>query len=157
MVVVSLVHKHSIADGIKLPQDDGIDIISVNSLSFKRYCDLAVVIGKPVTVVTDNDGSVEKNITERYKDYIENDLFTFLYEPNNSLQTIEPSIVAVNMKDGEPTDVFRDIISSKGSMKKKSLDEVLKYMSRHKTEWAMRVFESDKKINYPEYLEKAIQ
>jgi putative ATP-dependent endonuclease of OLD family len=149
--------KNTTADEAKLPQDDGIDIIAVNSLSFKRYCDIAAVIGKPVTVITDNDGSVDKNIKEKYKEYIENRLFTFLYETADKLCTIEPSVLAVNMKDKEPTDVFMEAISSKGSMKNKSRDEVLKFMSGHKTEWAMRVFESEQKINYPEYIEKAVQ
>lgn len=42
----------------KLPSEDGIDIIAVDSLAFKRYLDIAVLIEKPVVIVTDNDGKV---------------------------------------------------------------------------------------------------
>ena len=43
----------------KLPIEDGIDVVSVGSLAFQRYCELASLIGKHLTVVTDNDGNVE--------------------------------------------------------------------------------------------------
>src|SRR5699024_1478818 len=40
----------------KLPIEDGTDIISVDSLAFKRYCDLAILVDKEINIVTDNDG-----------------------------------------------------------------------------------------------------
>jgi putative ATP-dependent endonuclease of OLD family len=151
------IDEHSTEKEIKLPQDDGIDIITVNSLAFKRYCDIAAVIKKPITIVTDNDGSLE-NIRKKYKGYIENkELFTFLYETDEALPTIEPSVLEVNTTDGAPTVAFKAAISKNGSMKNKSREEILSFMSANKTEWAMRVFESDQKIKYPKYIKEAVQ
>jgi predicted ATP-dependent endonuclease of OLD family len=150
--------KHSTEDGKRLPLDDGIDIITVNSLAFKRYCDIAVILNKPITIVTDNDGSIDTKIKAKYADYIENKLFTFLYEPDEKLYTIEPSILSVNTKEGgEPTDEFKAAISKNGSMLQKAYDEILAFMNGNKTEWAMRVLESDQKISYPKHIEDAIQ
>jgi len=42
----------------KLPIEDGTDVIVVDSLAFKRYCDLAILINKNVVILTDNDGDV---------------------------------------------------------------------------------------------------
>lgn len=151
------IDEHSNEGEGRLPQDDGIDIITVNSLAFKRYCDIAAVIKKAITIVIDNDGSLE-NIRKKYKGYIENKkLFTFLYETDETLSTIEPSVLAVNTIDGVPTDEFKVAISKNDSMKNKSIEEIQSFMSANKTEWAMRVFESDQKIKYPKYIKKAVQ
>jgi hypothetical protein len=64
----------------------------------------------------------------------------------------------VNIQEGgEPTEEFKTAISKNGSMLKKTHDEILAFMSGNKTEWAMRVFESNQKINYPKYIEDAVQ
>lgn len=44
----------------KQPIEDGIDVVAVDSLAFQRYCEIASLISKPLTVVTDNDGRDEK-------------------------------------------------------------------------------------------------
>ena len=49
------------------------------------------------------------------------------------------------------------VISKNGSMKGKSKDEILAFMSANKTEWAFRVFDSSKKIKYPEYIKNVIK
>ena len=142
----------------KLPNEDGIDIIVVDSLAFKRYLDIAILIKKPVVVVTDNDGNIEENISEKYSDY-QQDFFTFYYETDESLRTIEPSVLAANLDENEvPTEQFRQAISANDSMMKKSREEILKFMSapKNKSEWAYRVFEAQEKINYPRYIENVI-
>ena len=142
----------------KLPHDDGIDIIAVDALAFKRYLDIAVLIRKPVVIVTDNDGSIKENITEKYTHY-QQDFFTFYYEADESLHTIEPSVLAVNLdKCGNPTEQFRRAISARSSMMNRSKEEILKFMSasKNKSEWAYRVFEASDNIIYPRYIENVI-
>lgn len=39
-----------------MPLDKGVEVISVNSLAFKRFLDIARLLKIDVTVVTDNDG-----------------------------------------------------------------------------------------------------
>ena len=43
----------------KLPIENGVDVIVVDSLAFKRYLDVAKLIEKKVIVITDNDGDEE--------------------------------------------------------------------------------------------------
>lgn len=44
----------------KLPIQDGIDIISVSGLSFKRYLTLVKGMNKQIAIITDNDGKSQK-------------------------------------------------------------------------------------------------
>lgn len=141
----------------KLPIEDGIDLIVVDSLAFKRYCDIAVLLKKKMVIVTDNDGNIQKNINEKYSEYLDKTNLVFIYEENEMLNTIEPSVLEVNCKNGNPTETFKKVISKNGSMKNKSKQEVLNFMTKNKAEWALRVLESEDKINYPEYIKDAIK
>lgn len=143
----------------KLPSEDGIDIIAVDSLAFKRYLDIAVLIEKPVVIVTDNDGSIVEKINGKYADY-QKSIFTYYYEQDEKLHTIEPSVLAVNLdQDGQPTERFKKAISANGSMMKRDKQGVLNFMSApaNKSEWAYRVFEAEEKINYPEYIANVVK
>lgn len=141
----------------KLPISDGIDIIAVDSLAFKRYCDIVSMLNKKVVIVTDNDGNIDEHIKKKYKDYLTKDNFIFIYEEDEKLNTIEPSVLSVNCENGEPTEDFKKAISKNGSMKSKRKQEILDFMSKNKVEWALRVFDSTEKINYPEYIKNAIK
>ncbi len=142
----------------KLPHEDGIDIIVVDSLAFKHYCDIALLMGKQIAVVTDNDGDIEKNIRVKYEGYLGKDMLTFYYEENADLPTIEPSVLAVNCECGQPAEDFKRIISSETrySLKNRDYDGILDFMINNKTEWAFRVFEAEKCIQYPAYIQKVI-
>lgn len=135
-----------------LPIKDGIDIIVVDSLAFKRYCAIAVMIGKQISIVTDNDGSIA-NIKERYSDYIDNPLTKFFYEQNEEFNTLEPSVLNANCEDGGvPSESFKNIIYKKSKNNQLSFAKLSSFMQNNKTEWAMRVFDSEEKIKYPEYI-----
>ena len=143
----------------KLPAEDGIDVIVVDSLAFKRYLDIALLIRKQVVIVTDNDGSIKDNVHDKYTDY-QQDFFAYYYETNETFNTIEPSVLAVNLDEsGEPTKAFKKAISSRNSMMKRDKQGVLDFMSTsgNKSEWAYRVFEATEKINYPEYITNVIK
>ena len=53
---------------VQVLKEDGIDVVAVNSLAFQRYCELASLISKPLTVVTDNDGNAVA-VRKRYEKY----------------------------------------------------------------------------------------
>lgn len=141
----------------KLPLEDGIDVIVVDSLAFKRYCDIAVLLKKKIIIVTDNDGDIQKNINDKYSEYLDKTNLVFIYEKNEMLNTIEPSVLEANCKNGKPTEIFKKVISKNGSMKNKNKQEVLSFMTNNKAEWAFRVLESEEKINYPEYIKDAVK
>ena len=140
-----------------LPADDGIDIITVDSLAFKRFADIANLVSKDIAIVTDNDRNIEKNIKEKYKDYIGKSNLHFFYEANENLHTIEPSVLFVNCIDGQPTDSFKSIISKNGSLESRDYEGILKFMSDNKVEWAFRVFDATETISYPEYIQNVIE
>lgn len=56
------------AGGSSLAQD-GVHIISVGGTSFKRYLELAKLLGTRVAVVRDNDKDWQKNCVENYADF----------------------------------------------------------------------------------------
>ena len=134
----------------KQPIEDGIDVVSVDSLAFQRYCELASLIGKPLTVVTDNDGDVQA-VQNRYKKY--GKLVTLCVESNNDLNTLEPSVLAVNIDN---FDTFKSIIYSGNNIKKRDPEDIKSFMIGNKTTWSMRVFNSKQRITYPQYILKAI-
>lgn len=140
-----------------LPSEKGIDIIVIDSLAFKRYCDIAILMKKKIRVVTDNDGSIQTKILQKYSDYLDNEFIEFIYENDETLRTIEPSVVNANCVKGKVTDVFKKAISKQNSMMKKNNDEILGFMSANKAEWAMRVFEAEENIEYPRYIKDAIK
>ena len=141
----------------KLPINDGIDIIAVNALAFKRYCDIAILVNKNITIVTDNDGNINENIIQKYKGYMDKRNIKICYEKDQTLNTLEPSILAANTINGKISEDFIDGISKNGSMKAKSYEEVKKFMEHNKTEWSMRIFDYDKNIKYPQYILDAIE
>lgn len=139
-----------------LPADDGIDIIAVDSLAFKRFADIANLIDKDVAIVTDNDGCVADSITAKYEGYLEKPNLHFFYEEDEELNTIEPSVLAVNSEDGKPTEGFKAIISKNGSLESRDYAGILKFMKGNKAEWAFRVFEAEGTIAYPQYIQDVI-
>ena len=134
----------------KQPIENGIDVVAVDSLAFQRYCELASLIRKPLIVVTDNDGDVN-TVRERYKKY--GDLVTLCVESDNALNTLEPSVLSANLNDFE---TFRSIIYLGKDVKSRDAESIKSFMIGNKTDWSMRVFTSNKKIQYPQYILEAI-
>ncbi|MCI5845255.1 MAG: hypothetical protein MRZ94_05700 [Oscillospiraceae bacterium] len=141
----------------KLPIENGLDVIVVDSLAFKRYCDIALLLNKKVVVVTDNDGDIQKNIKNKYADYYDNPNLIFIYEKNEELHTIEPSVAEVNFDTPEHERVFKAVIFKRDSMVHKTKEDVISFMEHNKAEWALRVFDSNQTIIYPEYIRDAIK
>lgn len=134
----------------KQPIEAGIDVVSVDSLAFQRYCELASLIRKPLTVVTDNDGDVE-TVRARYQKY--GALVTLCVESDNTLNTLEPSVLAANSDNFE---LFRSIIYFGKDIKSRDEESIKSFMIGNKTDWSMRVFTSNQKIKYPQYILEAI-
>lgn len=134
----------------KLPVQDGIDVMSVGGIAFKRYCELAKLIAKHITIVTDNDGNISSllNRFDEYTDYID-----LCYEKKENLNTLEPSVLFANKDNFEE---FKKIVYKGNDINKRTYEDLKKFMIGNKTEWSIRVFESATKINYPEYIKEAI-
>lgn len=136
-----------------LPIEDGVDVISVRGLSFKRFLDIARRLDKRVTVVTDNDGNYETRVRKKYQDYEDCDCIKVFASDNEDLKTLEPQFVEAN-KD-KLTEI-RELIGISEADYPSQID-VSDYMEANKTEWALAVFNSDKTFYYPAYITKAIE
>ena len=145
-----IVQKAYIDNFGKQPIEAGIDVVAVDSLAFQRYCELASLIRKSLTVVTDNDGNVEI-VRARYEKY--RDLVKLCVESDNALNTLEPSVLSVNLDDFE---TFKSIIYCGKDIESRDPESIKNFMLGNKTNWSMRVFTSDQKIKYPRYILKAI-
>lgn len=136
----------------KLPIENNIDVISVRSLAFKRFLEIAKELKQPTAVVTDNDGKYEEKVTNKYKDYENVDCITIFADNNEKLNTLEPQFVDANKDD---LDTFCKAIGIDPA-KYDSAEKIVAYMESNKTKWALNLFESDEYIEYPEYIKKVI-
>lgn len=140
----------------KLPIEDGIDVISVRGLSFKRFLRIAAIIKKKVAVVTDNDDDYDANIKEKYKEFdgCENILVaastSIRGEGLRHLNTLEPQFMEVNDLDK----CLKLFNLKKANYKDK--DALIKYMEGNKTEWALKIFVSSEQFIVPKYIDEAI-
>ncbi|MCM1986286.1 ATP-dependent nuclease [Methanococcoides seepicolus] len=137
----------------KLPIEDEIDVISVRSLAFKRFLEIAKIINQPVAVITDNDGDYETKITNKYKKYESIGCISIFADERNALRTLEPQFVEANNTDLSALCTTIGI----NNIDYDTEEKITEYMSKNKTKWALCVFESNNKLNYPKYIMDAVK
>lgn len=141
-----VVQKAYFQDDGNLPIEDGIEVISVNSLAFKRFLDISKLLEIRTSVVTDNDGAIER-LTNKYVDYAGCDFIDVCFDDDEDYPTLEPQILRVN---------DREKLNGILSKEFESDDELLEYMSNNKTDVALAILLSEDVIEIPEYIKKAI-
>ena len=123
----------------------GIDVMSVDGLSAKRFLEIAVQLKKSVVVVNDNDGDDEA-IRARYAGYKQHSFIRICIGKGDA-RTLEPQLLAAN---------DRETLNSVLGKSYATDDELLAYMRREKTSCALAIFESAQSITMPEYIRDAI-
>ena len=131
----------------KTAQSDGIDVISVRSLAFKRFLEIAKALAVEVTVVTDNDGKPDR-VKAKYAKYADDTNIKICFSMDDSLKTLEPHMIAVNGRDGL-NKVFGKEFPSDNNLEDFMMDD--------KTGWALLLFDTEKPVKFPAYIEDAIQ
>lgn len=134
----------------KLPIEEEIDVISCK-LSFKRFLEIAQSLEKKVCVITDNDGDYNEKILKKYDEFEGNSYIKICASDNNNLNTLEPQLISVNN-----IQTLSNIVR-KNKIENDSFDELSKYMQSNKTEVALKLFETEEKIKFPEYIIKAVE
>ncbi|MED1065787.1 ATP-dependent nuclease [Bacillus paralicheniformis] len=138
----------------KEPYDGGVAIISCGGRTFKRYLEIARVLGKKVAVITDNDHDYNKNITQNYANFISDYLRVFA-DKDNSKHTFEVCLYEYNK-------LFIDSYLANAQM----TNGVKNYMLNNKAESAFRLLclfndenpeKNIDKFNIPSYIEEAIK
>ncbi len=133
----------------KYPIADGIDIMAIGGVAFERYCELAEIISKDITIVPDNDHDPQK-VKNKYDKFVHTKL---CIETDETLNTLEPSVLNANKNN---FDKFKEIIYKGNDIKRKSYQDIEDFMINNKTEWGLRVYLSNEKIEYPIYILDAI-
>ncbi len=139
---------YSILNNGKLPIEDGIDVISVRGVSFKRFLDIAKILQNQIIVITDNDGDYEHNILEKYKDYIDLSNITICYDNDNECKTLESQILKCN-----DVELIKHILNREDTSK----EELLDYMLKNKSDCALKIFNYLENITIPNYIQNAFQ
>ena len=131
----------------KLPIQDEIDVMSVRGLSFKRFLDIAVALQLDVVVVTDNDANSAR-VARNYADYTKHSNIRICYSSDDALHTLERHMAEVN-----PLATLNSVFGTKLTSKIDMAD----HMINHKTDCAMKIFDTDKEIVFPGYINDAIE
>ena len=145
----------------KLPIEVGIDVISVGT-SFLRFLEIAERIKKKVTVVTDNDGSVE-NLKKKYSNYLAPNTkpdIKICFDENVQTGDLEIDGKRFNYNTLEPKllrtvgiDMTNKILGTSFT----EVNELHKYMLSNKTECASRFFDTIERIHFPSYIIESIE
>ncbi len=136
-----------------LPIEKGIDVISVRSLAFKRFLDIARALKQETTVVTDNDGDYEHKVTENYKDYQGCENIKICADQNINLKTLEPQFVEANK---DKLDILRGVLNI-SKQKYPTQQSISDYMEENKTSSALKIFNTAADISFPRYILEAIE
>jgi len=131
----------------KMPLADGAEVITVNSLAFKRFLEIASLLRIDTRVVTDNDGDVAK-VQAKYQDFDEVENISIYYDADEDAPTLEPQLVKYNGRNKVNEILGKDFDTD---------DELLTFMQGNKTECALKFFEYDQEIAIPEYIENAVK
>lgn len=131
----------------KMPLEDGVDVISVNSLAFKRFLEIAVLLKTETDVVTDNDGSVA-GLLAKYANYLTSDVVKIRYDTDETAKTLEPQLVKKN-----------GLTTINAVLGKTFTDEAsaIEYMVKNKADVALRFFETTVDWSVPDYIADAIR
>jgi hypothetical protein len=131
----------------RLPIEDGIDVINVRGLSFKRFLDIAVLLERETVVVTDNDGAEPQEVVESYGSYTANAFIGVHVGKDKALKTLEPQMLAANGRAAINAILGKDFGTD---------DELVDHMAKNKTTSALAIFETVNDVKMPEYISDAV-
>lgn len=130
----------------RLPLEDGVEVVTVNSLAFKRFLEIARLLTLNVVVVTDNDEDPAA-VADKYADFDDAPTIRISYSDNADLPTLEIHLLASN---GRP--LLNEILGRTDP----DDEALLHWMLKNKTETAMRLFKSDTPLTIPQYIADAV-
>ena len=130
----------------RLPLEDGVEVVAVNSLAFKRFLEIAKLLALNVTVVTDNDSNPAA-VEAKYADFAQTPTIQINFSDDPELPTLERQLLAVNSRE-----------SLNEMLGRADADDptLLAWMDDNKTETAMRIFKSEQQLVLPQYIADAV-
>ncbi len=92
-----------------------------------------------------------KNINNKYANYLTKKHIFIKADTNNALNTLEPQFFDVNKHD---LPKLRKVLGYPSTYTKDQ--EIIDYMINQKTDWALKLFESDEVLEYPSYIKAVV-
>ncbi|WP_237673562.1 ATP-dependent nuclease [Vreelandella profundi] len=130
----------------RLPQADNVHVIAIGGTSFKRYMELANLLGIRVASIRDNDKNYQKNCIENYVGFVSENAKIFA-DPDNDRSTFE-----IGLHD-DNTETCKALFGPG----RKTLSP-LEYMLANKAEAAFELLKHKPgELTVPAYIAEAIQ
>lgn len=129
----------------RYPEADGIDVISMNGITFKRALELCARLDRDVVALQDNDGTPVADILNELTEYLSTSRKMFVGDPASG-KTLEPQLIKAN-----DVDHMRTVLGLR------TQDNPHTWMPNHKTEGALRILESRQSVVMPDYIKQAIE
>lgn len=129
------------------PIEQGVDVMSV-SLAFKRFLEIARLLNKNVSVITDNDGDIPA-LEKKYQEYLGNNFpnIKIYYHKYPQNYTLEPCLLDCN-----ELSILNQILNRNDDTK----ESLLAYMLKNKTQCALKLFDTTIEFNIPDYIKEAV-
>lgn len=126
-------------------ENSNIHIISVGGTSFKRYLELARLLGIKVAVIRDNDEDFQGNCIDNYADFVTQNIQIF-YDQNNDRPTFEICVYEDNPQ----------LCNELFSAGRRTLP-VKDFMLKNKTESALNLLSNGmQRLVVPDYIARAM-
>ncbi len=131
-----------------MPLEAGVDVITVGSLAFKRFLEIANVLGVRVDVVTDNDGDTA-SLKAKYAGYLfdADGSIRIQFDEDEAAGTLEPQLLKANGREAVNAILGEAFADDRA---------LLKIMGDNKTECALKFFEAKTPWKVPGYIARAI-
>lgn len=130
----------------KRPMECGIDVLSMRGLSLARGLELCAALNKPITALRDNDGVDPAELRGPVNAWLKKDERELFIGEVAHGETLEPQLIH---HSGET--LLRDILGIAAHA------DLLNWMTREKTETALRISAANKKIVPPAYMIEAVK
>jgi putative ATP-dependent endonuclease of the OLD family len=128
------------------PVDAGVDIISMDGLTFKRALEVCAGLDRQAIGLQDNDGKTITEVRASVEYLLANGKRELLVSDPASGKTLEPQLIAVN----EP-EILRKVLRLTPTA------DLSTWMHNNKTEAALRIFDATEAIYFPEYINRAVE
>ena len=130
----------------KRPMECGIDVLSMRGLSLARGLELCAALEKPITALRDNDGVDPAELREPVSQWLKAGVRQLFIGDVALGATLEPQLIHHNDEN-----LLREIFGLTNRT------DLLKWMSREKTEAALLIATSEKKVVPPAYMLEAVK
>lgn len=130
----------------RLPSAAGVDIVTMNGLSFRRALEVCAALDRRVVALQDNDGRAASDVRESVAELLEDGKRELLVSDAEHGPTLEPQLVSANSEDA-----LRRVLGVTASA------DIDTWMRNNKTESALCIHDHDESLIFPEYISRAIQ